>query len=102
MSNAIRIGRITDPTGQHVFFYAVYAAGWDRFRAIYDRDELLSIEPFEFTDPLFSDTAEEWLDARTPEAGKPVMVLIGSIENKRWVNWNLPDVPKPSARYASA
>ncbi|MFJ3811537.1 hypothetical protein ACIPWE_34885 [Streptomyces sp. NPDC090073] len=32
-------------------------------------------------------------DARADS--KPPMVMVGSIENGRWVNWNLAGVPTP-------
>lgn len=95
MSDTIRFGRITDPTGQHVFFYAVHATEWDRFRACYDRDEVLSIEPFGFTDPQITAATEAWVDAATQDEAKPAVVMVGSIENRRWVNWNLADVSPP-------
>lgn len=91
----IAFGRITDPTRQHQFFWAVPAADWNQFRAIYDADELLTIEPFQFTDPDIVAATEAWIDEGANDSNKLPAVMVGSIENGRWVNWNLTDVPKP-------
>lgn len=95
MTTAIRFGRITDPTRTHQFFWAVAATDWDRFRACYDREEDLTIEPFEFTDPQITTETADWIDASTSEHGKSPAVMVGSIENGHWVNWNLTDLPVP-------
>lgn len=96
MTDTVRFARITEPTGQHVFFYAVDATEWDRFRAAYD-GEALGVEQFDFADPQITTATEAWVAAKTREHGKPPAVMVGSIENGRWVNWNLADVPPPAA-----
>ncbi|MFF3876002.1 hypothetical protein [Streptomyces sp. NPDC001978] len=91
----VSFGLITDPTRQHAFFCAVVASEWERFSAAYDRDDELNIEPFEFTDPLIVAQTQDWVAHASKEHGRPPMVMVGSIENGRWVNWNLPELPLP-------
>lgn len=91
----IRYALITDPTRQHAYFWAVRATGWTRFREAVDRDELLTIEPFDFGDPRVTAATETWITARIRETGKPTAVMVGSVDSGQWINWNLDDTLRP-------
>ncbi|MGC2997411.1 hypothetical protein ACPF8X_03140 [Streptomyces sp. G35A] len=93
----IQIGRLTDrATGKHQFFWATFASEWDRFATAHREAGEVHVERFEFTDTRITDATAEWLATLAQEKGQPgVCVLVGSIEDGHWANWNLTDVPAP-------
>lgn len=95
MTESIRIACVTDPTRRHAFFMAAPASGFERLLAAYDRDEGLSAEPFEFTDPQITSETEAWIAAAAEESERPPLVMVGSVENGQWVSWNLASIPRP-------
>lgn len=97
MTTAIRFHRVTDPTGRHAFYSALYAADSPRYVAAYERDAELNIEPFEFTDPAIVSETEAWLAEAAASSNRPPVVMVGSTENGHWVNWNLTRIPRPPA-----
>ncbi|WP_331720476.1 hypothetical protein OG851_42670 (plasmid) [Streptomyces sp. NBC_00161] len=92
---AVRFAPITDPTRQHAFFWAAPAEAFDALLATWDRDEELTAEPFEFTDPRIVNEMRSWLADAQQESGRPATVMVGSVENGQWVKWNLETVPRP-------
>lgn len=92
---AIRFACITDPTKQHGFFCATTAESFDRLLAAYEREDDLTARPWECSDPRIIAETSAWVADIQREAGRPPMVMIGSVENRRWVNWNLVDAPMP-------
>ncbi|WP_327359785.1 hypothetical protein [Streptomyces sp. NBC_01304] len=90
----IRFACITDPSGQHAFFCATRVEDFDQLLAAYAEDDELSAVPFEFTDPQVVSATQEWVAYRTEGDHRP-MVMVGSIEDGYWVNWNLSTVPLP-------
>lgn len=95
MNKPIRFHCITDPTGQHAYFWALYAEDSAGYVAAFERDPELSIQPFEFTDSAIVSETEAWLAAAAAESGRPPVVMVGSVEHGHWANWNLADVPRP-------
>lgn len=92
----IRFACITDPTRQHAFFWATRTEDFDRLLAAYASDEELTAAPFEFTEPQIVAATQEWVaDNARQDNGRPQMVMVGSVENGAWVNWNLSTVPRP-------
>lgn len=92
---AVRFVRITDPTRRHAFFWASAAEDFDRVLAAYDCDDELTAEPCEFTEPDIIAATQAWLIDQRRENDRPGMVMVGSVENGQWVNWNLEAVPRP-------
>ncbi|MFE1076649.1 AAA family ATPase [Streptomyces sp. NPDC058783] len=97
----IRFACVTDPTRRHAYFFATAEEDFDRLVAAYEREEDLTVTPFdtEFADPtidprIYNET-RVWVSLAREENDGPVMVQVGSVENGQWVNWNLPAVPRP-------
>ncbi|MFI2764895.1 AAA family ATPase [Streptomyces echinatus] len=92
---AVRFACITDPTTRHVFFCATTTETFDDLVAAYEREEDLTVQPWEFTDPRIIAETRAWVADAQRDSGRPPMVMVGSIEDGQWVNWNLPTVPRP-------
>ncbi|MFE3776114.1 hypothetical protein [Streptomyces sp. NPDC059122] len=86
---------ITDPTRRHAFFWAAPTADFEDLLDTWNRDTKLTARPFTFAEPAIVAEAQEWLADRLQEHDKAT-VMIGSIEAGRWVNWNLPAIPRPA------
>ncbi|MGW2725368.1 AAA family ATPase [Streptomyces sp. NPDC001492] len=91
----IRFAVITDPDRRHAFFWAAPAESFDRLLAAWNRDEDLTAKPFEFTDPKTVAETRAWVADVQRSSDRPAMVMVGSVENGQWVNWNLEAVPRP-------
>ncbi|MFD7626332.1 hypothetical protein ACFV7Q_09825 [Streptomyces sp. NPDC059851] len=91
----IRLAVITDPDRRHASYWATPAESFDHLLAIWNRDEDMTAEPVEFTDPLLiAETRARIADTQRNNE-RPSTVMVGSAENGQWVNWNLPAVPRP-------
>ncbi|MBD0844249.1 hypothetical protein [Streptomyces sp. TRM68416] len=97
----VRFACVTDPTRRHAYFLATAEEDFDRLVAAYQREDDLTVTPFEteFADPTIDPTVYNetrvWISHARQENDGPVMVQVGSVENGQWVNWNLPAVPRP-------
>ncbi|GGV54583.1 hypothetical protein GCM10010293_68590 [Streptomyces griseoflavus] len=93
---AVRFARITDATRRHVCFIATTEEHFDRLVASYQREDDLTVEVFKFTDASIVHATRQWLAEEEQKGdGRPSMVMVGSIENGQWVNWNLKTVEHP-------
>ncbi|WP_030556415.1 hypothetical protein [Streptomyces exfoliatus] len=95
---AVGYVHISDPAGEHVFIMATFADSLDGLVAAYQREPDLIGRPFAFTDNDTQITTAvcQWLLDAAKRSDQPPSVLVGSIEKGRWVNWNLPGVPRPT------
>lgn len=91
----IRFAVITDPDRRHAFYWAAPTESFDTLLTIWNRDEDMTAVPFEFTDPQLVTETRAWVADAQRKNGRPSTVMVGSVENGRWVNWNLPAVPRP-------
>ncbi|MGW3661310.1 hypothetical protein ACWD6R_39335 [Streptomyces sp. NPDC005151] len=91
----IRFAVIADPTRRHAFFVATPAEDFDRLVAAYAGERDLTVAPFEFTDPRIVFETQMWVAETRQETGRPPMLMVGSVENGQWVNWNLEALPRP-------
>ncbi|MBD3004808.1 hypothetical protein [Streptomyces sp. 5-10] len=89
----VRFARIATLDRRHAFYCAVRPGDWDRFISAYARTSDLTVEPFEFGSAAILDATAGWIADKSRESDRPPMVMIGSTENGRWVNWNLPVRP---------
>ena len=92
----VSFARIADETGRHVFFWAAPTAAFDELLVVWNRMEGMTAEPFRFEQPAIVTAAQEWLADSLEEHGRNGTVLIGSIENGKWVGWNLAGIPRPA------
>ncbi|MFF9070559.1 AAA family ATPase [Streptomyces sp. NPDC014891] len=90
----IRFIVITSPDRRHAFYWATPAERFDQMLTLWNREEDITAEPFEFTDPLLVAETRAWIADTQRDTGSPANVMVGSVENGQWVNWNL-DVPRP-------
>ncbi|UZI34038.1 ATP-binding protein [Streptomyces sp. VB1] len=91
----VRFAVITDPDRQHAFFVATIAGDLDRLVGAYASERDLTVTPFEFTDPDIVFETQRWVSGTQQETGRSPMLLVGSVENGQWVNWNLEAIPRP-------
>ncbi|MET9671240.1 ATP-binding protein [Streptomyces sp. NPDC006475] len=91
----IRFACITDSERRHAFFCAAASEAFDRLLAAYESDDDLTATPFEFTDPHLISETRKWVADKQRDSDRPATVMIGSVENGQWVNWNLAAVPRP-------
>ncbi|WP_327332946.1 AAA family ATPase [Streptomyces anulatus] len=91
----VRFAVITDPDRRHAFFMATIAGDLDRLLGAYASERGLTVTPFEFTDPDIVFETQRWVSGTQQETGRSPMLLVGSVENGQWVNWNLGAVPRP-------
>ncbi|MFJ4008003.1 hypothetical protein ACIPWL_31805 [Streptomyces sp. NPDC090023] len=92
---AVRFARITDAARRHAFLIATAEEHFDRLVAAYQREDDLTVEAFEFTDASIVHATRQWVAEEEQRDGRPSMVMVGSIENGQWVNWNLKAVERP-------
>ncbi|AXE28292.1 hypothetical protein C0216_33095 (plasmid) [Streptomyces globosus] len=91
----IRFAVVTDPDRRHAFFWAAPAESFDGLLAAWNREDDLTAAPFEFTDPQLVAETRAWVAETQRETGRPATVMVCSIENGQWVNWNLAGLPHP-------
>ncbi len=92
----IRFACVTSPDGVHAFFWAVAAQDYEDLMAVWGREEDNRLAAFEeWSDPDIIDASQEWLASQKRQRGGRGVVMVGSVENGRWVNWNLESVPCP-------
>lgn len=94
-SRDVRYVRIADPTGRHVVFTATFACNVDALMGRWNREPDMEATAFDFDDPQVAGEACIRLMNIERESSKPSMVMIGSIENGHWVNWELAGTPAP-------
>ncbi|MFF2572674.1 AAA family ATPase [Streptomyces sp. NPDC058084] len=90
----IRFIVITSPDRRHAFYWATPAEHFNQMLTIWNRDEDMTAEPYEFADPLLVAETQAWIADTQRDTGRPSNVMVGSVENGQWVNWNL-DAPRP-------
>ncbi|MFF1779888.1 NUDIX domain-containing protein [Streptomyces virginiae] len=92
----VRFACATSTDGMHAYFWAVAAEDYEGPLAAWGRDEELRVAAFEpFVAPRIVAESQVWLAEQRQESGRPSIVMIGSVEKGRWVNWNLPSAPCP-------
>ncbi|MEU4359136.1 hypothetical protein [Streptomyces virginiae] len=92
----VRFACVTSLDGAHAFFWAVAPADYEGLLASWARDAELRVAAFEaFTDPRIITESCARLTKMLQERDRPGTVMVGSVEHGRWVNWNLPAVPRP-------
>lgn len=91
----VRFAVVADLERRHAFFVATAIEDFDRLVGTYASERDLTVTPFEFKDPDIVFETQRWVSGTRQETGRPPMVMVGSVENGQWVNWNLEAVPCP-------
>ncbi|MET9676418.1 hypothetical protein ABZY68_25485 [Streptomyces sp. NPDC006482] len=91
----VQFACITDQDRQHAFFWAATTEGFDTLLDVYERVEKLSVKPFEFDDPRIVNEMWVRLAEAQRASGRPMTIMVGSVRDGRWFNWNLETAPCP-------
>ncbi|MFJ4879984.1 AAA family ATPase [Streptomyces sp. NPDC088745] len=90
----VRFAVLTTSDRRHAFYWAAPAESFDQLLTVWNREEDITAAPFEFTDPELVAETQAWIARTRQESGRLSTVMVGSVEDGRWVNWNL-DSPRP-------